>query len=129
MTQSETIDFINSKARTKLVENDYQFNPYDAEDSNYLVEIKNRKKDYDSPFIEVPKTKINLKLAKLNNKQYLFVHQDSTGVYVFNISKINLDNVPRRIIKAPATTDFDNTKKKDKDFWILSKSLATRLEL
>ena len=40
MTQSETIDFINSKARTKLVENDYQFNPYDAEDSNYLVEIK-----------------------------------------------------------------------------------------
>jgi len=129
MNQLETVEFINNKVNTSLVEAKYIYSPYDASDDNYLVEIKNRKKDYDNPFIEVPKTKINLKLAKLENKQYLFVHQDSSGVFVFNVSKINLDNVPKKIIKAPATTDFSNNERVDKEFWILKKSMATKLHL
>lgn len=129
MNQSETIHFINSKARTKLVENDYQFNPYDASDDNYLVEIKNRRSDYKDPFLEVNKTLINLKLAKLHNKQYLYVQQDSTGVYVFNISKLDLNNIYRRYYNVPATTDFSNNERVDKEFWVLKKSLATKLEL
>ena len=127
MTQLETINFINKRVGTKLIEHDYIFNPYDAFDKNYIVEIKNRRANYKEPFLEVNKTLINLKLAKKQNKEYLYVQQDDTGVYVFNISKIDLNTIYKRFYNVPATTDFSNNKRVNKEFWILTKSLATKL--
>ena len=127
MTQIETINFINKRVGTELIEHDYIFNPYDAFDKNYIVEIKNRRANYKEPFLEVNKTLINLKLAKKQNKEYLYVQQDDTGVYVFNISKIDLNSIYKRFYNVPATTDFSNNKRVNKEFWILTKSLATKL--
>jgi len=127
MTQLETINFINKRVGTELIEHDYIFNPYDAFDKNYIVEIKNRRANYKEPFLEVNKTIINLKLAKKQNKEYLYVQQDDTGVYVFNISKIDLNSIYKRFYNVPATTDFSNNKRVNKEFWILTKSLATKL--
>jgi hypothetical protein len=127
MTQLETINFINKRVGTELIEHDYIFNPYDAFDKNYIVEIKNRRSNYKEPFLEVNKTLINLKLAKKQNKEYLYVQQDDTGVYVFNISKIDLNSIYKRFYNVPATTDFSNNKRVNKEFWILTKSLATKL--
>ena len=127
MTQLETINFINKRVGTELIEHDYIFNPYDAFDKNYIVEIKNRRANYKEPFLEVNKTLINLKLAKKQNKEYLYVQQDDTGVYVFNISKIDLNSIYKRFYNVPATTDFSNNKRVNKEFWILTKSLATKL--
>ena len=127
MTQLETINFINKRVGTELIEHDYIFNPYDAFDKNYIVEIKNRRANYKEPFLEVNKTIINLKLAKKQNKEYLYVQQDDTGVYVFNISKIDLNTIYKRFYNVPATTDFSNNKRVNKEFWILTKSLATKL--
>lgn len=129
MTQSQTIKFLNTKSGTSLKEMEYEFSPYDAEDDNYIVEIKNRRKDHKDPFLEVNKTLVNLKLSKQFNKQYLYVQQDSTGVYVFNINKLDLDNIYKRFYNVPATTDFENNERVDKEFWVLNKSLAKKIEL
>ena len=129
MTQSETVEFINSRVRTELVEHNYVFNPYDASDSNYIVEIKNRRANYKDPFLEVNKTLVNLSLAKQLNKHYLYVQQDETGVYVFNISKLDLNSIYKRFYNVPATTDFSNNERVDKEFWVLNKSLASKLSI
>jgi hypothetical protein len=129
MTQSETIYFINKKSNTNLIEHKYEFNSYDAYDSNYIVEIKNRRANHKDPFLEVNKTLINLKLAKNQNKQYLYVQQDDTGIYVFNISKLDLNSIYKRFYNVPETTDFGKNKRVDKEFWVLNKSLSTKLEL
>ena len=129
MTQSETIYFINKKSNTNLIEHKYEFNSYDAYDSNYIVEIKKRRANHKDPFLEVNKTLINLKLAKNQNKQSLYVQQDDTGIYVFNISKLNLNRIYKRFYNVPETTYVGKNKRVDKEFWVLNKSLSTKLEL
>ena len=84
MTQSETVQFLNNKKNLKLEEHLDQYNSYDAFDDNYLVEIKNRTSEYKDPFLEVNKTLVNLKKAKEENKQYIYVQQDILG-YMFSM--------------------------------------------
>jgi|TARA_R110000824_G_scaffold134045_1_gene296907 hypothetical protein len=129
MTQSETIQFLNNKKNLKLEEHLDQYNSYDAFDDNYLVEIKNRTSEYKDPFLEVNKTLVNLKKAKEENKQYIYVQQDNTGVYVFNVSKLDLKSIYRRFFDVPASTLFENKERLNKEFWVLNKSLATIIEL
>ncbi len=129
MTQLETIQFLNNKKNLKLKEHPDQYNSYDAFDDNYLVEIKNRTSEYKDPFLEVNKTLVNLKKAKEENKQYIYVQQDNTGVYVFNVSKLDLKSIYRRFFDVPASTLFENKERLNKEFWVLNKSLATIIEL
>ena len=129
MTQSETIQFLNNKKNLKLEEHLDQYNSYDAFDDNYLVEIKNRTSEYKDPFLEVNKTLVNLKKAKEENKQYIYVQQDNTGVYVFNVSKLDLKSIYKRFFNVPASTLFENKERLEKEFWVLNKSLATIIEL
>jgi len=129
MTQSETIQFLNNKKNLKLEEHLDQYNSYGAFDDNYLVEIKNRTSEYKDPFLEVNKTLVNLKKAKEENKQYIYVQQDNTGVYVFNVSKLDLKSIYRRFFDVPASTLFENKERLNKEFWVLNKSLATIIEL
>jgi len=129
MTQSETVQFLNNKKNLNLEEHLDQYNSYDAFDDNYLVEIKNRTSEYKDPFLEVNKTLVNLKKAKEENKQYIYVQQDNTGVYVFNVSKLDLKSIYRRFFDVPASTLFENKERLNKEFWVLNKSLATIIEL
>lgn len=129
MTQSETIQFLNKKKNIKLKEHQDQYSSYDAFDDNYLVEIKNRTSEYKDPFLEVNKTLVNLEKAKQTNKQYIYVQQDNTGVYVFNVSKLDLNNIYKRFYNVPASTLFENKERLDKEFWVLNKSLATKIEI
>ena len=129
MTQSETIQFLNNKKNLKLEEHLDQYNSYDAFDDSYLVEIKNRTSEYKDPFLEVNKTLVNLKKAKEENKHYIYVQQDNTGVYVFNVSKLDLKSIYRRFFDVPASTLFENKERLNKEFWVLNKSLATIIEL
>lgn len=129
MTQSETIQFLNNKKNLNLEEHLDRYNSYDAFDDSYLVEIKNRTSEYKDPFLEVNKTLVNLKKAKEENKQYIYVQQDNTGVYVFNVSKLDLKSIYRRFFDVPASTLFENKERLNKEFWVLNKSLATIIEL
>ena len=129
MNQKQTVNFINKTSGTKLIEHTDEFSSYDAFDDNYIVEIKNRRANHKDPFLEVNKTVINMKKAKDQNKDYLYIQADGTGVYVFNISKLDLDAIPKRFYNVPATTDFNNKERIDKEFWVLKKSYATIINI
>ena len=129
MNQKQTVNFINKTSGTKLIEHTDEFSSYDAFDSNYIVEIKNRRANHKDPFLEVNKTVVNMKKAKQLKKDYLYVKADGTGVYVFNISKLNLDAIPKRFYNVPATTDFQNNERVNKEFWVLNKQYAKKINI
>ena len=129
MTQKETVEFINNNSGTKLIEHTDKFSSYDAFDDNYIVEVKNRRSNHKDPFLEVNKTVINIKKANQLKKDYLYVQADGTGVYVFNISKLDLNTIPKRFYNVPATTDFDNNERVDKEFWVLKKQYAKKINI
>lgn len=129
MNQKQTVNFINKTSGTKLIEHTDEFSSYDAFDDNYIVEIKNRRANHKDPFLEVNKTVINMKKAKDQNKDYLYIQADGTGVYVFNISKLDLNAIPKRFYNVPATTDFNNKEIVNKEFWVLKKSYATIINI
>jgi len=129
MNQKQTVNFINKTSGTKLIEHKDEFSSYDAYDDNYIVEIKNRRANHKDPFLEVNKTVVNMKKAKQLKKDYLYVQADGTGVYVFNISKLNLHTIPKRFYNVPATTDFKNKERVNKEFWVLKKQYAKKINI
>ena len=68
MNEKSTIDFINSNYGTNLILCKDSFSSYDAEDSNYIVEIKNRRKYYSDKLIECIKMFKNYQLSQLKDK-------------------------------------------------------------
>ena len=99
----------------KLVEGN-QYSSYDAYTDEYLLEFKTRYKRYSSTQIEKIKLDRNLIEAKKQNKKFLYVVKDPTGLYVFSISKLIEDGYDFKWItmKCPATTSFKNRSKIDK---------------
>jgi hypothetical protein len=115
MTEAQTIQFLNTRknctAKLRLVKDAYS--TYDAEDSERIVEIKNRNKYYAEKTIECSKLFANYQKSQLKNKTFLYVVIDTKGLYVFNISDIiGLITIqPPVAIEMPRTTAF---KKKGK---------------
>jgi hypothetical protein len=130
MNEKETIDRLN-KEGTKLTLVKGKFNPYDAEDENYIVEIKNRRDYYSEKLIEALKMFKNFQLSQIKEKSFLYVVTDSKGLYIYNISK-DIDKILSsqiKAIKCPKTTDFNKKEKIIKYSYTLSEDIATKLEL
>lgn len=128
MDEQSIVDILNEK-RTKLVLNTDDFCSYDAEDDNYIVEIKIRRKYYPTKIIESMKLFSNYQKAQLKEKKFLYVVADSRGIYVFNISKhiksiVKYESIGRKL---SATTDFGNSKKIIKYTYELPEQLADKL--
>ncbi len=131
MSEQETIDLINKRFDLNLVLSKYEFNDYDAENENYIVEIKNRRKFYDDKIIECMKLFKNYHNAELKEKSFLYIVTDEEGVYIFNISKNISRIIESKIIKTlqPRNTDFDNNNKMVKYVYFLEKNLYTKISL
>lgn len=131
MTEQSTINFLNRFKRIdlKLVSNTYSC--YDAYDSNYIVEIKNRRKYYSDKLIEAMKMYRNYQEAQIQGKTLLYVVTDDKGMWVFNISK-NISSIVKTIPKAfkcPRTTDFNNDTKIYKYSYVLPESMAKHIKI
>lgn len=121
MNEESTISFLN-KYGTNLVGASDQFSSFDAEDDNYIVEIKNRRAYYAIKVIECNKLYSNHQKAMLAGKEFLYVVTDERGVYIFNMTKnINeLVTTTKPItLLVSATTDFKRSKKCNKYFYEL----------
>lgn len=129
MNEQQTIDVLNKLSGTsfKLCRN--QFSDFDAQDDNYIVEIKNRRKYYKEKLIEAVKLYKNYQNAQLLNKKFLYVVTDDKGFYVYNISNhINLIiHLPIKAIMCPVSTDFDKNHKITKLSYVLPEDLAIKL--
>jgi hypothetical protein len=130
MTEESTIEFLNSKG-LNLIKSKNKFSYYDAFDDNYLVEIKNRKKYYDTKLIECMKLFVNFQQSVIQGKKLLYVVTDERGVWLFNISN-NIDliiNTFPKILLLPKTTEFENKEKIPKYCYKLNESLAKNIDL
>mgnify|MGYP003669351010 FL=1 len=130
MNEQTTIDLINKQFKTNLILVDYQFCDYDAEDENYIVEVKNRKEFYQDKLIECVKLFKNYQNSQIKNKDFLYIVTDLKGVYVFNISK-NIDEITsNKMYKTfqPETTEFNSTNKVNKFVYFLDTKLSKQIK-
>ena len=129
MTELSTIELINKLSGTKLTLVKGEFSIFDAEDSNYIVEIKNRRKYYSTKLIEAKKLYNNFQASQIKGKKFLYVVTDDRGVYVYNISNhmTQIVNLPMKAIQCPRSTDFNNNDKITKYSYELPETLAIKL--
>ena len=131
MTEESTIELLNNKFELGLIKAEDKYSSFDAESSNFIVEIKNRRKYYDSKVIEALKLFTNYQKSQLKDKEFLYVVEDPKGVWIFNISK-NIKEVIKEGAQAmwqPRTTDFSCKDKIVKYSYLLKESLAYHLEV
>ena len=131
MSEQETIDLMNQRFDLNLFLSIYEFNDYDAENDNYIVEIKNRRDFYDEKMIECVKLFKNYQNAQLKNKSFLYVVTDKEGIHIFNITKNISSIVESKIFKTnqPKTTDFNKNKKIVKYVYFLERKFYTKISL
>ena len=95
-----------------LIESNYEYNRFDAENTKYIVEIKSRNNKYDQTIIEFDKFSYNLLYAKENNKFFVYAVKMDDKIYIFNITKLKEYNYNFNWEwrEMPKYTEFNNTK-------------------
>lgn len=129
MNEESTIIFLNQYG-TNLVGASDQFSSFDAEDDNYIVEIKNRRAYYSEKQIECLKLFKNFQKAQLKSKTFLYVVTDSEGFHIFNISNNMraITSKPPTEVSCPASTDFNDKSKIIKYTYNLPESMAKTIK-
>lgn len=129
MTEQSTINLLNKLSGTDLKLVSDKYSSYDAEGSNYIVEIKNRRSYYKDKLIEASKLFTNYNKSQIKGKSFLYVVTDPKGVYIYNINKnISLIvNQPVRHMPCPINTDFGNQIKINKVSYLLDEGLAIKI--
>ena len=129
MNEQSTIQFLNQFDFFNLTKSKETYSSYDAYDSNYLVEIKNRRKYYSDKLIECSKLFVNYQKATLERKKFLYVVTDEKGVWVYSISKHIETIIKQRPIKipCPSKTDFYGGKIINKYCYTLKEEISTEL--
>jgi len=125
MTEQETIDTLNKEYKLNLKKSTDKYSYFDAEDKNYIVEIKNRKNYYKTKLLEALKLFSNYQQSKIKKKQFIYVVTDEEGIHIFNISK-NIEEIiktPPVPVDCPRTTDFENNDKIKKYCYNISENL------
>ena len=128
MKQHEVIAIINRDypQMDSFVESEYQYDTYDAENKDYILEIKSRKSRYEKWLIEKYKFDTNLDIALRKNKQFIYLTEYRTDMLVWNIN--DLINVGYdfgwELKEQPKTTDFDNNNKIMKEVGYLHEHYA-----
>ena len=87
-TEQDVINCINKKFKREAKLASDKFSRYDAEDKNYLYEIKIRDFKYLNCLIEKDKLFNNLKKADQLNKYFIYVVCFDKKIAIFNITKL-----------------------------------------
>ena len=96
----------------ELIEDQYEYNRYDAENTHYIVEIKHRESFYEETIIEFDKFTYNLIYAQYAKKQFIYAVQMRNKIYVFNITKLIASGYKITWVwkKMPKQTEFAHNK-------------------
>lgn len=105
---------------------DNPFSTYDAQSSQYIVEIKSRDRLYDSWIIEKYKFDINFEDSVRTGRDFLYITEYKRKLMVWNLNDlVAVDyafNWHKRWL--PKTTDFENKEKVLKEVGYLLTSYA-----
>ena len=115
MNQSENIirQTINDHFVLNLKKPTEKYLQFDAYNKNYIVEIKARRKYYETQIIEFSKFAFNLYFSKLHNRKFIYAVSINSDLYIFNITKLEQNNYDFNWEwrEQPSTTDFENNDK------------------
>jgi len=122
----EIIDYINKAVNIKLTLSNDQYSFYDAEDDNYIVEVKDRAKYYKDKMLEEYKFLKCCAIAQEKGKQFLYIVRDPKGVWIYNCSKYIQDIIDfkRLDMPCPVNTEFGNNGKINKVIILLPEDYA-----
>lgn len=112
VNESKLLEYVNERLTLDLVSTKAdQYCPYDAYSDHYTVELKCRRKHYDTQMIEAQKIKCLHK-----GKELLYVVSTPKGIYSFNVSQLIEEGYDFgwETKKLPATTDFNRKNWVDK---------------
>ena len=127
MTQTEIIDKLNSiYPGLDLVEVSDPYSSYDAENERYIVEVKSRDKKYDSWIIERKKFDSNLLYSMNKNKMFVYLTEHKGKIMTWNIHNLlnSLYDFGWTKMELPATTEFDDKEKIQKEVGFLYEGVA-----
>jgi len=132
MNEQETINIINNKFKTNFTLKEDKYCDYDAEDKNYICEIKNRRKYYKDKIIECVKLFKNYRHSNIIKKIFIYVVTDENGIYVYNINKYIdkiLLNKPIKKNNMPVNTDFGSSVKITKYCYTLKEDISVNVKM
>tara|TARA_Y100000310_G_scaffold164594_1_gene164362 strand:- start:1818 stop:2219 length:402 start_codon:yes stop_codon:yes gene_type:complete len=110
--EREILSQINSTYDLDLKETVDEYSRFDAENYDYIVEIKKRFTFYKDTLIEFDKYTFNKEYAKLMAKAFIYVVGYDNKVYIFNISKLDASkhNYKWHWKTMPKQTEFSQTE-------------------
>jgi hypothetical protein len=103
------------------------FDRWDFQDDNYLIELKIRLKYYWQKLLQADKGLSLIQNAEALDKIPLYIVTDHKGVYIYNLNKINLLEYPICEVVAPVTTEFEKDKLITKYCYVLPEADATKI--
>ena len=127
MTQTEIIVKLNSiYSHLNLVEVSDRYSTYDAENENYIVEVKSRDKKYRSWAIEKKKFDSNIDKAVETGKMFVYLTEYKGDIMTWNINNLVLTGYDFQWTKIPMpqTTEFEDTKTVTKEVGFLYEGVA-----
>ena len=118
-----TIDWLNKKYNLLIKKTSGQFDLWDAQDDERIIEFKFRNKYYKEKYIQVDKFYSLLMAAEYYNKKAYYIVVDNE-VRIFNLNKLKDKLIKSTITikNSPYSTEFNKTKKINKYFYILNES-------
>ena len=90
LSEQDVVDRVNELTRRHFALVKDEYSPYDAEDMEYIAEIKIRNKHYPEVLIEFDKFDSNTEYAFNNSVESLYIVATNEDIYIFNLSKLAL---------------------------------------
>lgn len=129
MNEEELLDWLNKTfERLQLVKTKDKCCRWDAENANYVVELKARRAHYDTQIIEWSKYEAVTEEAESSGRRALYVASTPEEILIFDLTQLGSElyrfNWENKYL--PATTDFGSTQKITKKVGFIENEKAKR---
>lgn len=124
-----SIEYFNKKYDLNLTKTTNQYEYWDAEDKDLLIEFKFRNSFYLDKYIQIDKFLHLIMAAEYHNKTPYYCVKDSKGFHFYNLEQQKTTLLNSNIItkKVSYQTDFNKKDKINKYFYILKPTQQTQL--
>lgn len=132
MTTDQIIGELNKTGRfgvspLQSTETTNQFEHYDADNHQFMVEIKSRDYRYADWLIEKYKYEENMELARISSRMFVYVTEFDGNIYVWNmydLAWLGYEIQWENSKSMPNTTEFGNTGRRYKSVAYLPENIC-----
>ena len=124
-----SIEYFNDKYNLNLVKTVNQYEIWDAEDNEIIIEFKFRNKFYENKYIQIDKFLRLIMAAEYYSKIPYYCVKDEKGYFFYNLEKQKTNLLKSKIIieKVSYQTEFNKNNKINKYFYKLKPSQQTKI--